>query len=107
VESVQKGVGSNPTYTWVAADFLRANGHAPYGRQLPCFQVMTGPTAGFARFDLTPEMKAGLTYRSMEVTARDTIAWFRREPAERQAKPLLAGFTPEREAELLRLWKAR
>jgi 2'-hydroxyisoflavone reductase len=107
VQSIQKGVGSNPTYTWVAADFLRAQGHAPYGRQLPCFQVMRGATAGFARFDLTPEIKAGLKFRSTEVTARDTMEWFRREPAERQAKPLLAGFTPEREAELLRLWKAR
>jgi 2'-hydroxyisoflavone reductase len=107
VESIQKGVGSNPTYTWVAADFLRARGHAPYGRQLPCFQVMSGATAGFARFDLTPEIKAGLRFRSTEATARDTMEWFRREPAERQAKPLLTGFTPEREAELLRLWKAR
>jgi 2'-hydroxyisoflavone reductase len=91
----------------VSADFLRAQGHAPYGRQLPCFQVMRGATAGFARFDLTPEINAGLRFRSTEVTARDTIEWFRREPAERQARPLLAGFTPEREAELLRLWKAR
>jgi 2'-hydroxyisoflavone reductase len=107
VAGIQKGVGSNPTYTWVSADFLRAQGHAPYGRQLPCFQVMRGPTAGFARFDLTPEMNAGLKFRSTEVTARDTMEWFRREPAERQARPLLAGFTPEREAELLRLWKAR
>jgi 2'-hydroxyisoflavone reductase len=107
VDSIQKGVGSSPTYTWVDAAFLRAQGHAPYGRQLPCFQVMSGATAGFARFDLTPEMKAGLKFRSTEVTARETMEWFRKEPAERQARPLQAGFSPEREAELLRLWKAR
>lgn len=103
---VQKGVGGNPTYTWVDADFLREQGHNPYGRELPVFQVMRGRTAGFARFDLTPELKAGLTVRPMEETARDTLAWWKTLPAERQAN-IKTGFKPEREAELLALWKAR
>ncbi|BAH39250.1 MAG TPA: epimerase [Gemmatimonas aurantiaca] len=103
---VQKGVGANPSYTWVDADFLREQGHAPYGRELPVFQVMRGRTAGFARFDLTPELKAGLTIRPMEDTARDTLAWWKTLPAERQAAPK-TGFSPAREAELLAMWKAR
>ncbi len=103
---VQRGVGANPTYTWVDADFLRANGANPYGKELPVFQVMRGRTAGFARFDLTPELKAGLTIRPMEDTARDTLEWFRTQPAERQAG-LKTGFTPERERELLTKWKAQ
>ena len=70
------------------------------------FQVMRGRTAGFARFDITPELKAGLTVRSMEDTARDTLAWWKTLPAERQAA-IKTGFTPEREAALLALWKAR
>jgi 2'-hydroxyisoflavone reductase len=106
VESIRKGVGGNATFTWVDADFLRANGAAPYGRELPVFQVMQGRTAGFARFDLTPELKAGLKHRSTEVTARDTIAWWRTLPADRQAA-IKTGFTPEREKALLDLWKAR
>ncbi len=106
VSRIQKGVGGNPTYTWVDADFLRANGANPYGKELPVFQVMRGRTAGFARFDITPELKAGLTVRSMEDTARDTLAWWKTLPAERQAA-IKTGFTPEREAALLALWKAR
>jgi 2'-hydroxyisoflavone reductase len=106
VERIAKGVGSNPTYVWVDAEFLRANGANPYGRELPVFQVMKGRTAGFARFDVTPEIKAGLKFRPMEVTARETLAWWKTLPAERQAKPL-TGFTPERERALLELWKAR
>lgn len=106
VERIHKGVGSNATYTWVDAEFLRANGAAPYGRELPVFQVMKGRTAGFARFDLTPELKAGMRFRPMEVTARETLDWFRTLPAERQAG-LKTGFTPEREQALLALWKAR
>jgi 2'-hydroxyisoflavone reductase len=106
VSRIQQGVGSNPTYTWVDADFLRANGANPYGRELPVFQVMKGRTAGFARFDLTPELKAGLTVRPMEDTARDTLAWWKTLPADRQAA-IKTGFTPEREAALLKAWKER
>jgi len=106
VERIHRGVASTATYTWVDADFLRANGAAPYGRELPVFQVMRGATAGFARFDLTPEIAAGLTVRPMEVSARDTLEWFRSQPTERQAA-LRTGFTPERERELLALWRAR
>lgn len=106
VERIQQGVGGNATFTWVDADFLRENGANPYGRELPVFQVMKGRTAGFARFDLTPEIKAGLKFRPTEVTARETLEWFRTLPAERQAG-LKTGFTPERERDLLAKWKAR
>lgn len=107
VQRIQQGVGaSDVRYTWVDADFLREHGAAPYGRELPVFQVMRGRTAGFARFDLTPEIAAGLTFTPTEASARDTLAWFRTLPAERQAA-IKTGFTPERERELLALWKAR
>ncbi|HEX5052060.1 MAG TPA: NAD-dependent epimerase/dehydratase family protein [Planctomycetota bacterium] len=106
VERIQKGVGGTGTFTWVDADFLKAKGHHPYGKQLPVFQVMRDRTAGFARFDLTPEIKAGLKFRPTELTAKETLDWFHTLPAERQAA-LKTGFSPEREKELLALWKAR
>ncbi|MGH7466854.1 MAG: NAD-dependent epimerase/dehydratase family protein [Longimicrobiales bacterium] len=106
LERIHKSVNGTGTYTWVDADFLTANGHRPYGTQLPVFQVMKGNTAGFARFDLTPEIKAGLKFRTLEVTAQETLDWFRTLPAERQAG-IRTGFKPEREQELLTLWKNR
>ena len=106
VNLIQKGVGGNATFTWVDADFLRANGANPYGKELPVFQVMKGRTAGFARFDITPELKAGLKIRPMDDTARDTLAWFRTQTPERQAG-IKTGFTEQRERDLLALWKAR
>ena len=106
VDRIATGVGGTGSYTWVDADFLRANGANPYGRELPVFQVMQGRTAGFARFDVSPEIAAGMTFRPTEVTARETLEWFRTLPAERQAA-IKTGFTPERERELLALWKAR
>lgn len=105
-EGIKKGVGGNASFTWVDADFLRANGANPYGRELPVFQVMRGRSAGFARFDVSPEIKAGMKFRSTETTARDTITWWKTLPAERQAA-IKTGFTPEREQALLKLWKER
>lgn len=105
-DAIRRGVGSDATFTWVGTDFLIEHGAQPYGRELPVFQPMRGSTAGFARFDMGPEIAAGLTFRSTEVTARDTLEWFRTLPAERQAA-MRTGFTPEREQAILAAWKAR
>jgi len=45
----------------------------------------------------------GLTFRPLDVTARDTLAWFKSLPSERQAHPK-AGLSAEREAEVLAQW---
>ncbi len=103
---IQQGVGGDATFTWVDADFLAERGARPYGRELPAFQRMQGRTAGFGRFDLSPEIAAGLTFRPTEVTARDTLAWWQSLPAERREKPK-AGLTAARETELLAAWRAR
>lgn len=92
-------------YTWVPTDFLLANKVRPYA-DLPCWQVGRGATAGFARFDLAPELKAGLTSRSIGITAVDTLEWFRKQSTG-GSLAVKAGMKPERESELLALWKAR
>ncbi|MCA8965050.1 MAG: NAD-dependent epimerase/dehydratase family protein [Planctomycetes bacterium] len=104
--AIHDGVGGDATFTWVDADFLLENGARPYGRELPAFQVMRGPTAGFAQFDLTPELRAGLELRPTADTARDTLRWFESLPKERQAG-LKTGWSPEREQTLLTAWRAR
>jgi 2'-hydroxyisoflavone reductase len=106
LDSIQKGVRSDAKCTWVDADFLIENGAQPYGRELPAFQVMRGKTAGFARFDMTKEINAGLTFRPTDVTARETLLWFRSLPTEQQAA-MKTGFSAEREAKLLAAWHAR
>ena len=49
-------------------------------------------------------MDAGLTFRPVADTIRDTLAWAK---TERGDKPWRAGPKPERERELLALWRAR
>jgi 2'-hydroxyisoflavone reductase len=46
----------------------------------------------------------GLTYRPLDQTARDTLAFHQSRPAEQQ-QTLRAGLKPEREAEVLAAWR--
>lgn len=105
LERIENAVGGDPKFTWVDADFLIANDATPYGRELPSFQVMRGRTAGFARFDLTPEIKAGLKFRPIEVTAKETLEWYNAGPGKTQPWTKV-GLKPEREKELLTKWHA-
>ena len=44
---------------------------------------------------------AGMKFRTMEQTVRDTLEWQKSRPAENQV--MKSGLKPEREAELLKL----
>ena len=102
VSTIQRAVGGNATFTWVNTDWLLANGVRPYA-DIPVWQPARGRTRGFARFDLTPEIERGLTFRPLDVTARETLEWWKSLPADRQV--LKSGMKADREAELLRMWR--
>ena len=92
-------------FTWPGTDFLLEQRVRPYS-DLPVWQPPRNGREGFARFDLTPEIRSGLTFRPLAVTAKDTLDWFKSLPPARQAQ-LKAGMTAEREKELLALWRQR
>ena len=52
-------------------------------------------------------LAAGLTYRPVRETVRDTLAWWDTVPQERKDGPMRSGLTAEREAELLAAWQVR
>ena len=96
---------SEATFTWVDTDFLAEHKVRPYA-EMPVWQPARDGREGFARFDLTREVKLGLTFRPLAVTAKDTLDYYHAQPAAQQAT-LRAGITPAREAEVLAAWKAR
>jgi 2'-hydroxyisoflavone reductase len=100
------GVSSEPlSWTWVPAEFLTQHRIRAYA-EMPVWRPSTQPGyEGFARFDLTREVAAGLTFRTLADTALATLAYHRSRPAERQAQ-LRSGITAEREAEVLLAWHA-
>lgn len=93
------------TFTWVDTDFLLERGIRPY-REMPVWLPPRPGSEGFARFDLTPEVERGLTFRPLAVTAAETLEWHFERPREEQW-PLRVGVSPEREAEVLREWHGR
>jgi 2'-hydroxyisoflavone reductase len=96
---------SEATFTWVDADFLEANKVRAYA-EMPVWMPARNGREGFARFDLSKEIAAGLTFRPLAVTAKDTLDYYHAQPPERQ-ETLKAGLKPEREAEVLALWHAK
>jgi 2'-hydroxyisoflavone reductase len=68
--------------------------------------VWTGKESGLARAKIDRALSKGLKFRPLAETARDTLAWFKSQPQDRQSK-LRAGLTPEREKEVLSAWHKR
>ena len=102
LEQVRRGVGGDATFVWIDPEFLGSSEFRSPGLQI--YQPMRGDTAGYSRFDMTPELKAGLSFRPTEVTAKDTLEWFRTLPENPGAnmQRIL-----EREAQVVAAWKAR
>jgi 2'-hydroxyisoflavone reductase len=87
---------------WIPEDFLAAH-WKPDDLDLPPWAPLKGDTAGLSYTSVESARKAGLRSRPLEVTVRDTLAWFRTLPPDRQSK-LKAGLDPVREADTLRAW---
>lgn len=103
LHACEKVTHAKPTYTNVTPEFLEAQ-KVP---ELPIWvSRKSGPYAGYGAVSNARAIEAGLTFRPLETTVDDLLAWFRRLPAERQAT-LRAGITREQEAALLAAWKAR
>jgi 2'-hydroxyisoflavone reductase len=93
------------TWTWIPREFLATQGIRPY-QEMPVWRPPTPGFEGFARFDLSREVAAGLTFRSLADTTLATLAFHHSRDDARKAK-LSAGATAAKEAEVLKAWHAR
>jgi 2'-hydroxyisoflavone reductase len=104
LEGIKAANKSNANFTWVTADFLEAQKVAPWG-DMPVWVPPRGEGGGMGRISIKRALDKGLTFRPLADTARDTLAWFKAQPPERQK--LKAGISAEREAEVLAAWHKR
>ena len=102
LDEIKTAEKSNATFNWVAEDFLTQQKVQPWS-DMP---VWTGKDSALARTKIDKALGGGLIFRPLSVTARDTLAWFKSLPQDRQSK-LRAGLAAEREAEVLAAWKKR
>ena len=99
LEGIKGALQAKAQFTWASAEFLKQQKVEAWS-DMP---VWTGEESGMARTSNRRALEKGLTFRPVGETARDTLAWFKSQPPERQAK-LTAGLMAEREAEVLATW---
>jgi nucleoside-diphosphate-sugar epimerase len=100
LDGIKGALKSDAKFTWVREEFLTEQKVQPWS-DMP---VWTGKDDAVARTNISRALSKGLTFRPLDVTARDTLAWFKSLPQGRQSHPK-AGLSPEREAEVLADWR--
>lgn len=105
LEGCRQAINSNARLTWLPAEFLTEQDVQPW-RDLFMWADGDTPGAGALAWSAEKAINAGLTFRPADVTARDTLAWFKTLPEERRAT-LRNGMNAERESEVLAAWHAR
>ena len=88
------------TPIWVESSFLRE-----HEVRLPIWEDPDGEQSALLTADGSRAAAAGLRNRPTRETARDTVSWWKTLPEER-TESTRAGLSPDREAELLELWRA-
>jgi 2'-hydroxyisoflavone reductase len=94
--------GGDAELVWVEEEFLLREGVGPW-IELPLW-VPRAEAAMMGAVNVGRALAAGLTFRPLADTVRDTLAWDATRPPEREWR---AGLAPAREAELLAAWAGR
>ncbi|MBX3736998.1 MAG: hypothetical protein KF715_09935 [Candidatus Didemnitutus sp.] len=102
LHGVRAAVGGNARFTHVTAEFLEQQKVQAWG-ELTVWVPGQGETVGFHRMSWQKSVAAGLTFRSLAVTAADTLAFWKSLPEDRRAKPK-AGLKADKEAAVLAAW---
>jgi len=95
----KKDSGKDSRVHWVKADALEKLGLAEF----PIWSPYSGETKGFHTWSNARAVNAGLKFRPVETTAKDTLAWFRTLPQERQDKLKAGPSAADEEAALAKL----
>lgn len=102
LETCKQVSSSDANFKWATVEFLKQNNVAEWS-DLPVWIPDTEENRGFSRIDISKAIDAGLRFRPLQETVRDTLEWAGTRPAEHQWR---AGLSAERERELLALLKA-
>ncbi len=97
LETCKHVSGSDANFKWASVEFLKQNNVAEWS-DMPVWVPDNEENAGFSRVDVSKAIQAGLTFRPLAETVRDTIAWAGTRPIDHEWR---AGLRAEREAELL------
>lgn len=125
IDSCKQATNSDAKVTWVDASFLEEQQVSGWG-DMPVWVPPSGESAGFHQRTIARATAAGLKFRPVLETTKDTLAWWPKEverrkrvtkemieQAEKEGKPkptmadpsvIRYGIKPEREAQVLAAW---
>jgi 2'-hydroxyisoflavone reductase len=97
LEVSKQVTGSDANFRWASVEFLNRHKVEAWS-DMPTWVPEDEEGVGFSRVDVSKSIAAGLKFRPLEETVRDTLAWAQTRAADHQWR---AGLTAEREAEIL------
>jgi 2'-hydroxyisoflavone reductase len=106
LEACNAAGGNQATLTWVDAAFLEQQEVSPWG-ELPMWFDARGEMAGFGTISNARAVAAGLTFRPILDTAKDTLAWLPAVPDDKRQRFSSSGIGRDKEAKVLAAWRAR
>ena len=112
LETCRAASGSDANFTWVDEAFLAERGVLPWSH-LPLWLPQSRETHRcFHRVPIDRALAAGLAFRPLAETVRDTLAWQRSSAGQPLPEKLGVAMpdetlAPQREAELLAEWHSR
>lgn len=95
--------GSDARFTWIPEPFLIEEKVGPW-MELPLWVPAEPESLGFDAVAVERAVAAGLHFRPITETIRDTLSWAAALPPDRTRR---AGLDPAKETEILRHWKER
>jgi 2'-hydroxyisoflavone reductase len=104
LDGIKTALNANCTFTWADQQFLQQQSVRGWS-ELPVWVPSTDRNAGFMRVSVAKAISKGLTYRPLSLTARDTLAWFKTLPTERQQN--MGGLKADKEQQVLAALRAR
>jgi len=101
VKACQKAGSATSSPTWITPAFLAKQ----EGLEFPIWAPFEGDTKGFHTWSNARALKAGLRFRPIDATVKDTLAWYKTQEKAEKGRIKLAGPSAEAEAKLLAAWR--
>ena len=105
IDACNAAGGNKATPVWVASKFLAQQEVTPWA-EMPMWIPNEGEDAGFGTLSNAKALKAGIRFRPIGETAKDTLAWLATLPEDERAKLESSGIKRDKEQKVLAAWKA-
>ena len=100
LNACQHELNSEASFTWVKNSFLNKH-RVKFWTDLPLYIPLGINMDGFSTVNIEKSLQAGLTFRSLGETIRDTYTW---NLSRGEKNKQTVGLSPQKERELLDLW---